>query len=140
VIRSRCPGFAAKILHSEDGGAGATASTSPATHGLHTSELEARIIQATTRPVALVRPAVLDGGALALPGHALESGASCGQVGLPVLAPSEMSPSLCRNCNLCLQSATSPGRHPSGNSRRRDHPRLKATGARTTRRRSLLIA
>ena len=122
---TRCSGLAAKILHSEDGGAeGDRLYVAGDVTGCTHPQLEARIIPGARRGdrVALVRPAVLDGQAAGpYRSHVrFESGASLKVkwarfVGLGYATPSDVSPSLRRNCNVCfLQSATSPGATLSG--------------------------
>ncbi len=116
---TRCSGLAAKILHSEDGGAGAdrlyvAGDVSGCTH----ASLAARLIPGARRgdQVALVRPAVVDGfvGGNHVSHVRFESGASLRVqwarfVRLGYVTPTELSPTLRRNCNVCfLQSASAP--------------------------------
>ena len=116
---TRCSGLAAKILHSEDGGAGAdrlyvAGDVTGCTH----PGVTARLIPGARRGdlVALVRPAVVDGdvGGIHTSHVRFESGASLrvswarfARLGYAV--PSAVSPGLRRNCNICfLQSASAP--------------------------------
>lgn len=116
---TRCSGLAAKILHSEDGGAGAdrlyvAGDVTGCTH----PDLGARIIPGARRGdrVALVRPAVVDGSVGGQHvGHVrFESGAALRVswarfARLGYATPGEVAPSLRRNCNVCfLQSQAAP--------------------------------
>lgn len=121
----RCSGLAAKILHSEDGGAAGDRLyvAGDVTRCRHPA-LTARIIPGARRGdlVALARPAVLAGRVEGRnTSHVrFESGASVHVrwarfVDLGFATPGVVSPPLRRNCNLCfLQSATSPGATLSG--------------------------
>ena len=116
---TRCSGLAAKILHSEDGGAGAdrlyvAGDVTGCTH----ESVQARIIPGARRGdrVALVLPARVDGfvGGNHVSHVRFESGANLRVTWarftrLGYATPTELTPPLRRNCNVCfLQSESMP--------------------------------
>ena len=116
---TRCSGLAAKILHSEDGGAGAdriyvAGDVTGCTH----ESVQARIIPGARRGdrVALVRPARVDGfvDGSHVSHVRFESGANLRVswarfTRLGYVTPTEVTPPLRRNCNVCfLQSESAP--------------------------------